>query len=772
MYEERFGLKSNPFRTNAEGASVFVGPSQAKVISRIHKALSAADNIVTVSGPVGVGKTTIVTRALETNKQNQLVAWIGRMRLAADEVLQLLLAGFGITRQVPGTVRQFAVFQRLLNERAAADTRVVIVIEDALRIGTEALLELEAITATDTGNAGGANIILMGPPEIDKRLMFPELARLKQRSRLGQKIVALDASEVRGYLKHCLRVAGKEYDDLFDDDVASMLYRLSEGIPRVINNICDAALTEADEENHNRITRQLVLAVAADVYGLEPMLDEPSSIAEVEMPDAVVEKVVDIEPEIATQPEPDIEPEPEAAPEAAVIDEPEAEPESDPDPVPVSAFDPEPAPVSVSKVDPEPEREFQLTTDDTASMPALDLPPIVAAALAQEQEEITAKPALINITGLQPQLETEDLPVEEAITKAAEPSAESLEPESFNDTADDLPMLSNSMRIDGPITPAPLDTESEISEGVASPEPAKKQNIPDLDALEAAITAARGDQHIDKTDTYLPELNSEPSEPVIKPELAVSPQIEAEPEAEILPEPAPQAEPEATPEPVTEPEPEPEPKLEFEPMPEAEPEAVFEEEPAAEEAEVPEITLDNSIDQTLEDQRVDRGKLDKMTAELAAVDSLEDISDIMAETLFGIEFEHIAQEALKNPPAAGTLPGDTDVLPSDVLTSSTTPANDPGEDPSPVMLDPESQEQDTSPTISVPAINMAPPSDKPAAKVSEPSADPESIENQFQTEITQTMKTIDPANLPNPELDGDDEKPAGLLGRLKKTFRG
>ena len=783
MYEERFGLKSNPFRSNAEGASVFVGPSQAKVISRMHKALSAADNIVTVSGPVGVGKTTIVTRALETNKQNQLVAWIGRMRLAPDEVLQLLLAGFGITRQVPGTVRQFAVFQRLLSERAAADTRVVIVIEDALRIGTEALQELEAITATDTGNVGGANIILMGPPEIDKRLMFPELARLKQRSRMGQKIVPLNAAEVQGYLKHCLRVAGNDYNDLFDDDVAPMLYRLSEGIPRVINNICDAALTEAAEENHDRITRKLVLAVAADVYGLEPILDEPSSIADLEMPDPVAEKVVDIEPELADQPEPDVEPKPVAPPEAVVIDESEAEaepePEPEPEPVPVSAFDPEPAPVSVSNINPEtePEPEFLLSADDTASMPAIELPPIVAAALAQEQEEISAKPALINITGLQPQLEAEHLPLEDTVIEAVIPVAESPVAESFNDTADDLPMLSNSMRIDGPITPAPVGAESEAADGVANPEPARKPTMPDLDALEAAITAARGGEHLaDKTDTHLPELQSQPSEPEIEPEVAVSSQIEAASEAEIILEPEPQPEPEATLEPIPEPEPEPEPEPmpESEPAPEFEPvpEAIFEEEPAAEKAKIPQITLDKSIDQSLEDQRIEGTKLDEMAAELANVDSLEDISDMMAETLFGTEFEQIAQEALKNPPAAGTLPGDTDVLASNVLTSSTTPANDPGEDPSPVMLDPESQEQDRSPTVSVPTINKLPPSEQPAAQTSEPVVDPDSIENQFQIEITQTMKTIDPANLPNAELDEEDEKSSGLFGRLKKTFRG
>ena len=100
------------------------------------------------------------------------------MRLAPDEVLELLLAGFGVSRLPAGTVQRFATFKRILIERAKANIRVVIVIEDALRIGNDALLELEALTSSEAGVVGGANIVLMGPPEIDKRINFPELARL------------------------------------------------------------------------------------------------------------------------------------------------------------------------------------------------------------------------------------------------------------------------------------------------------------------------------------------------------------------------------------------------------------------------------------------------------------------------------------------------------------------------------------------------------------------------------------------------------------------
>ena len=137
MYEGHFGLTFNPFRTTAQGPTVFVGPQQQKTISSLQKALRGADNIVTVSGPAGIGKTTLLTRALETNKAHQMVAWIGRMRLAPDEVMELLLAGFGVAKPPASNVRRLAYFNRILTDRAKKNIRVVIVIEDALRIGNE-----------------------------------------------------------------------------------------------------------------------------------------------------------------------------------------------------------------------------------------------------------------------------------------------------------------------------------------------------------------------------------------------------------------------------------------------------------------------------------------------------------------------------------------------------------------------------------------------------------------------------------------------------------
>ncbi|MFT5502046.1 MAG: general secretion pathway protein A, partial [Woeseiaceae bacterium] len=303
MYEEHFGLKSRPFGAKAEGAAVFVGPQQANIMTSLNKGLGAADAVVTVTGPVGVGKTTIVSRALESISPGRMVAWVGRMQLAPDEVLDLLLAGFGVSRQTRGTIQKFAAFRRLLAERAAAGAQVAIVVEDAHRIGSNALVEIEALTAADTGDSTSANIILMGQAGLNKMLATPELARLRQRNRLRQKIEPFSDAEVTGYLKHCIRNAGGDYDTLFDSGVADIIASCSEGVPRVINTLCETALTTATEDGLSRVSTTLMRQVAADAFGFEatqtnavPIIDAEVLVAQVapKVPAAAPHETVDI----------------------------------------------------------------------------------------------------------------------------------------------------------------------------------------------------------------------------------------------------------------------------------------------------------------------------------------------------------------------------------------------------------------------------------------------------------------------------------------------
>ncbi|MBT6210265.1 MAG: AAA family ATPase [Woeseia sp.] len=297
MYEEHFGLSSRPFGAKAEGKDVFVGPEQTKATTRMHKGLTLGDSVAIVTGMVGVGKTTVVTRSLETIVNGRVVIWIGRMRLDSDELMALLLAGFGVSSRIKGTVRKFVTLKRLLLERAATVAPVAIVVEDAQRIGVDALAELEALTATDAGDGTSANIILMGQTSLNEFLLEPDLARLKQRVRLRQNIEPLTATEVQGYLKHCIREAGGNYDLIFAEGVADLVYQCSGGIPRVINNVCEAAMTAAMDEHSAQVTSALFSQVAAETWGYVTASVETAAIT----PDDDIENVL-VDPTEAENP--------------------------------------------------------------------------------------------------------------------------------------------------------------------------------------------------------------------------------------------------------------------------------------------------------------------------------------------------------------------------------------------------------------------------------------------------------------------------------------
>ena len=927
MYEQRFGLNSNPFRGGAQGSSIFVGPKHAKVISKLQQALSGADNVVTVCGDAGCGKTAIVSRALETNKSHQVVAWIDRMRLAPDEVLDLLLAGLGAGRIPSGTVQKFALFQRILSERANANVRVVIVVEDALRIGNDALLELEALTSSDTGNGAGANIILMGPTEVEKRVTLPELARLRQRSRHAQTLEPLSAQEVHGYIKHRLRAAGGDFDTLFELSAATMVYRCSQGIPRVINNICDAALTAAADRDCAPVTAALVEEVAANVYGLEPVLDDPQ--IDTNDPDPVV---VQAEKVIESAAVAELAGVPATADSDSVVNDVEHEeslPVDDIEEVPVSTFDPEPgwqpsADMDVTAEPTDPSNDVKPIGDDTE---ATDDTTEDALPVADDEDEFQLPDGdfLIADTGMNVapeflpdtdlEIPSSQLAATEDVAADTEDSSETVTTISDDAPADetaaddDIPMLSNSMRIEVDVVkdepPAATDTidaadelddespdtvtikkldmpiesivENPATVTIEQPEieaaaaeadnadaappvdnlvPAERP-VPDLDALEAAMSAARAPELAERPvieSRDAPDTVAEDELPVIEPlsepvaeqsadpdEQDELPAVAAESKAQtaedagldspvdldpLVDDLPPAEDSDGVNDDIADDSPsfiDPATDLEkaaeeferqlaemqqdaAEPAEEPtetdvvaiaadnsgaadEPAAAVDEAPQTDhlelqtdntgtddgkaEEDVPQITLD----QSLEDQRLEGAKLDEMAEELANANSLEDISDVMAETLFGIEFEQIAQEALKNPPAAGTLPGDeeaSDVIAAQDVDEEVTnhhSANDSGNHPSPALLDDSDDESELPITDQV--VPEPPEMPQTAMPAAADTANPESIEDQFQTSITQTLKALDVARIADEGDEPEEEKkPGGLFGRIKKTFGG
>lgn len=268
MYERHFGLNKRLFRANATGSDVFVGPNTDATTAAIKKALSANDAIVSISGAVGSGKTTLTTHALGSVGNGRIVVRVGRMRLASEDVLELLLDELGVEDKPRGTIQRFAVLRRKLKELEENKTRVFVTIEDSARLGADTLAEIEALTSADAGESEGTNVVLMGDDNLKTLLGEPQLVRLQQRIRQRFTVTGLCATDLHAYLQHCFRLAGGEFENVFEANAAQLLHSLSGGIPRISNNLVESAMTAAVEQNLERVASALLSQVAKDNYGL------------------------------------------------------------------------------------------------------------------------------------------------------------------------------------------------------------------------------------------------------------------------------------------------------------------------------------------------------------------------------------------------------------------------------------------------------------------------------------------------------------------------
>jgi len=668
MYEQHFGLKKRPFRASANGTDVFVGPHIAATMAGLKKALIANDAIVTVSGPVGSGKTTLVNRALESIGTNQKTVLVTRMRLDSNDVLELLLDKLGVEERPNGTIQKFALFRRHLKKLAESDTRVFIAIEDSAHLGAETLAEVEALTAADAGESEGASVILMGDETLNAMLREAPLARVQQRVRQRLTIAALPAAEMRGYLRHCFRLAGRDFEQIFEPNAAELLHQLSNGIPRMANNLVESAMTAAADQDLAKVATTLLARIAENEYGLSAA-------------------GFDLEPQAAIAPA--AKPDTEAVPELPVPEPEMSIPE--PDPVIESAI-PE---LSVEK------------------------PVLVFAEPYENSPQET--PADIEI----PELIQDTLPDLAILTPELAAVAEESEPESANEPT---------LGVQDELIETGASTGNEVPDWDRDSTMAELR--PDIAALEQAMAFAQADDPEPVVDDAEPLPEPEPKIPEVIPEITLDHAISQRIESNLIDEPGE----------VSAPAPEKAPA-------------------AANNTDMP--TLKSPPKQN---KKAD-AEIERIATELAKAKSIEDVDDKLAETLFGDEINFVAAQVLANSPSGEPANDEHELVVAtgqpvvrgsaaadlEVTLEAPKKLDDSGMDlsASQRLKTVRALNADLNPSISEPE---AAPDFQPTPM---PVSAPESIEDQINTSLTQTLKAL---NVTPPVIndDEDDTEKAGL----------
>jgi general secretion pathway protein A len=266
MYQGFWGLKEKPFELTPDPRYVFYSREHEEALMRLIYTVREVKGAMLLTGLYGCGKT-ILSRVFlnELSGTKYEVALITNPRLSATELLIEIIyqLGGGLLKQESkgGLLR---IFNEMLFANLNKNRETILVIDEAQAIeDLETFEELRLLLNYQQNDRFLLTLILIGQSELRKRLK--ELPQLKQRLLIDYHLNPLDEQDAGQYIEHRLKIAGAQRP-IFDANIKKIIYRHSEGIPRVINGICDMSLLEGFAQNKNSITEDILKKVIKDSH--------------------------------------------------------------------------------------------------------------------------------------------------------------------------------------------------------------------------------------------------------------------------------------------------------------------------------------------------------------------------------------------------------------------------------------------------------------------------------------------------------------------------
>ena len=269
MYTSFFGLREKPFAITPDPRYLYLSERHAEALAHLLYGINEAGGFIQLTGEIGTGKTTVIRSLLEQLPGHADVALILNPRVTPAEFLLTICEELHV--HVPESGRGSTkvlmdLLGRHLLDTHARGRRVVLIVDEAQNLGTETLEQVRLLTNLETATTKLLQIILIGQPELRELLDRPELRQLAQRITGRYHLSPLSQAETAGYVKHRMRVAGATAE-AFTPTALREVHRLSHGIPRVINVICDRALLGAFTQEDHRVGAALIRQAASEVYG-------------------------------------------------------------------------------------------------------------------------------------------------------------------------------------------------------------------------------------------------------------------------------------------------------------------------------------------------------------------------------------------------------------------------------------------------------------------------------------------------------------------------
>lgn len=276
MYKEFFGLRANPFNVNPDPRYLFLTRHTEEALACLTYGIQSRKGFVLLTGEVGTGKTTLINKLLEWLRLQQVAtAFVFNSRMNVPQFLDYMMADFGIECSSKAKSQVLLRLYNWLLDRYRAGETAVLIVDEAQNLSEEVLEEIRMMTNLETFTEKLLQIVLVGQPELEEKLKQPQLRQLRQRLTLRAKTHPLSLEETKAYVAQRLRIAGSNGQPIFDTEALVAIHRYSDGIPRVVNLLCEHCLVSGFVDQQKLIAREVVEAVARDF----DLSDGPAALA-------------------------------------------------------------------------------------------------------------------------------------------------------------------------------------------------------------------------------------------------------------------------------------------------------------------------------------------------------------------------------------------------------------------------------------------------------------------------------------------------------------
>lgn len=266
MYLQHFNFNELPFTITPNTSFFMNRAGYQDALNVLLVALRSGEGFVKVTGEVGVGKTILCRKLMNSLGADYVVAYIHNPYIKPDSLLFAIADALSVT--YTEKISQYVLLKlitKALNDKYSEGKKVVVCLDEVQAMPVQTLEALRLLTNLETENSKLIQVVLFGQPELDALLNQPSVRQLKQRITFSYRLLPLNKIAMTAYIQHRLDIAGHKGKNLFTKKAVDQIYRTSNGIPRLINILCHKALLCAYGEGARKVTHKHIGAAVRDM---------------------------------------------------------------------------------------------------------------------------------------------------------------------------------------------------------------------------------------------------------------------------------------------------------------------------------------------------------------------------------------------------------------------------------------------------------------------------------------------------------------------------